>query len=67
MNFELGFYKTRDNSIVELTELNYSNWDADGNSLSTDELDLMEYLKVKENGLHEGNSIEQYIKEISKK
>ena len=80
MNFELGFYRTRDGSIVELlsharggylarvikstfpeNKDNNLGYDFEGNC-GCSELDLMEYLKVKENGIHEGLSIQEYIK-----
>ena len=83
MNFKLGFYRTRDGSIVELTRFTESllvgrvvvplkdrrlYWNENGDALYYDKaLDLIEYLKVKENGTHEGPSLESYIEEISKK
>lgn len=82
MNFELGFYRTRDGSIVELTEiaqsylvgravvstLQHKNrklyWNENGDATYyVTSLDLFEYLKIKENGRHEGPPLKTYIAE----
>lgn len=82
MNFSLGFYRTRDGSIIELTEiaqsylvgravvstLQHKNrklyWNENGDATcGVTPLDLIEFLKVKENRCHEGLSLKTYIEE----
>lgn len=82
MNFSLGFYRTRDGSIIELTELKEKTyvgravvsakihlnrslyWNSEGDAAyGVESLDLVEFLKIKENNTHEGLPLKTYIEE----